>query len=279
MGPTKRKRSDMTTAEQRFSSTISGYLHGEKALQSDLAKQVGVSQSAVSLWMKGELPSLDNAIRIADVLHVSLDELLGRGGLIESPEEARRSLLARRAIPIPLVGSVRCGRPDQPSESVWVYADENGGFQVADASYHLVAREMFQAALRGNDPVCFVKVEGSSMMPEYKPGVDTLLVEKTGDVSLLRTKALIDEMGEPHWDHVVVDLHGQGKYGEPGQYTMKEIRMGENGRWILVPINIKYHQPMEATDDMVLWGIVIGVFRLRMYPDMVKIRARKAWRE
>lgn len=47
--------------------------------QEALARQVGVDQSAVAKWESGtNTPELPKAVRLADLFHVSLDELLGR---------------------------------------------------------------------------------------------------------------------------------------------------------------------------------------------------------
>ncbi|MGN0298899.1 MAG: helix-turn-helix domain-containing protein [Lachnospiraceae bacterium] len=47
--------------------------------QPELAKLIGVNQSAISYFEQGKkIPSLAVAERLADVLHCSLDELVGR---------------------------------------------------------------------------------------------------------------------------------------------------------------------------------------------------------
>lgn len=45
--------------------------------QSDLAQQLGVGQNAISNYERGSTPKLETAVRIAEILHVSLDWLLG----------------------------------------------------------------------------------------------------------------------------------------------------------------------------------------------------------
>lgn len=52
--------------------------------QDDIAIAVGVKQQAISLWESGKrYPTLDNAVRLAHVLGISLDDLAKSMKLIE----------------------------------------------------------------------------------------------------------------------------------------------------------------------------------------------------
>lgn len=55
-------------------------LRSDKELtQAELARKTGVTQAAISRYEDGSaLPSLDTAVRIAEALRCSLDELLER---------------------------------------------------------------------------------------------------------------------------------------------------------------------------------------------------------
>lgn len=47
--------------------------------QRDLAKAIGTTQAAVSLWERGErTPDIDTLLKLANVFDVSTDYLLGR---------------------------------------------------------------------------------------------------------------------------------------------------------------------------------------------------------
>lgn len=47
--------------------------------QCDLAKAIGTTQAAVSLWERGErTPDIDTLLKLANVFNVSTDYLLGR---------------------------------------------------------------------------------------------------------------------------------------------------------------------------------------------------------
>lgn len=63
----------------QFSKVIKAGRKGLKLTQSQMARLVGMSKSSVNMWERGERePNLDTLCRIADVLNLSLDELLGR---------------------------------------------------------------------------------------------------------------------------------------------------------------------------------------------------------
>lgn len=49
---------------------------------SQLEKEVGLSQGLISKWQK-TMPSLDKIIDIADYFHVSTDEVIGRGNIVD----------------------------------------------------------------------------------------------------------------------------------------------------------------------------------------------------
>ena len=51
-------------------------MQGRELTQADLAKQLGVTQAAVSKWMKGTPPGADIVVRIANLFSVSTDFLL-----------------------------------------------------------------------------------------------------------------------------------------------------------------------------------------------------------
>lgn len=47
--------------------------------QPQLAQKIGVTHAAISFWENGiNIPNVKDCIKIADVLHISLDELVGR---------------------------------------------------------------------------------------------------------------------------------------------------------------------------------------------------------
>lgn len=72
----------MADRNSPFASKLRG-LRAERDLsQADLASLVGTSLTSVQNWENGvTMPTLRVSIRIADVLKVSLDQLVGRDSL------------------------------------------------------------------------------------------------------------------------------------------------------------------------------------------------------
>ncbi len=50
-----------------------------KITQTNLADKIGVTHSAISFWENGiNIPNVKDCCKIADVLNISIDELIGR---------------------------------------------------------------------------------------------------------------------------------------------------------------------------------------------------------
>lgn len=62
-----------------FSERLKTLRKEKKLTQKELAEQIGISQKSYSHWESGKNePSLENLIKLADLLEVSLDWLFGR---------------------------------------------------------------------------------------------------------------------------------------------------------------------------------------------------------
>lgn len=75
-------------------------LREERGLtQSELADQVGIVTSFISLMEHGERqPSIDTLAKLADVLGVGIDELMGRPALVPAVKTARNGSAFSEAI-------------------------------------------------------------------------------------------------------------------------------------------------------------------------------------
>lgn len=63
----------------RISDNLRRALKARNMTQAELARQIGIDQANVSTYCTGaHTPGIDMLVRIADALHVSLDELVGR---------------------------------------------------------------------------------------------------------------------------------------------------------------------------------------------------------
>ena len=92
--------------------------------QAELAKRVGVSRSTIAMWETGgSQPDNDALRRIADILGVSTDYLLGRTD-VERPTfdlEKAGILPLPEMMDIPLVGTIACGTPILASQNIEDY--------------------------------------------------------------------------------------------------------------------------------------------------------------
>lgn len=126
---------------------IVSLLENQKISLAEFARRMGVESAHVSNWRRRGIPT-DRLARAADVLKVSVDELLGR--VEEMPEGAKPILLTGR---IPVVGKVQLRDDDKFSE-VARYEKPEGSLVIPS-----------------NDPTAYaIRCEGSAMMPRIQPG-------------------------------------------------------------------------------------------------------------
>ncbi len=125
-------------------------LRKEKGLtQKDLAALLSVNQTAVSQWERGVTsPGRGTLLRLAEILGVSLDYLLGR---------AHTS-----AVIINVYGTVPAGIPMEAIEDI------------------IDTEEIPASWLRGGKEFFGLKVRGDSMFPKYMDG-DIIIVRKQSD--------------------------------------------------------------------------------------------------
>lgn len=64
---------------REYIERIKGLMNEERISQAELARSVGISQSAVCNWLNGKKePSIDSLWRLADFFDVSVDYIIGR---------------------------------------------------------------------------------------------------------------------------------------------------------------------------------------------------------
>lgn len=69
----------MADRSNEFASNLRAYRAKADLSQVELAKRVGVNKDSVGNWEDGKyMPSLGIAVRVANTLGVSLDQLVGR---------------------------------------------------------------------------------------------------------------------------------------------------------------------------------------------------------
>ena len=69
-----------------ISSNIKKHRELKNYTQEELANQMNISRQSISKWERGDaLPSIDNLIRLSDLLDLSLDELIMNRGELPLP--------------------------------------------------------------------------------------------------------------------------------------------------------------------------------------------------
>jgi len=67
-----------------FKKYLNQQLHKRDWTQRELSGKMGVHESLVSRWMKGErVPTLPNIIKLASLFETSVDEILGAMGKLD----------------------------------------------------------------------------------------------------------------------------------------------------------------------------------------------------
>ena len=80
--------------------------------QQELADRMGISFAAISMYERGlRDPSTDNIIKMANILHCSVDYLLG-------VSDNRNNLDTSNLYHIPLYGTISAGSPNWVNDSI-----------------------------------------------------------------------------------------------------------------------------------------------------------------
>ena len=67
-----------------FKKYLNQQLHKKDWTQRELSEKMGVHESLVSRWMKGErVPTLPNIIKLASLFETSVDTILGKMGKLD----------------------------------------------------------------------------------------------------------------------------------------------------------------------------------------------------
>lgn len=127
------------------------YLRTEKKIsQQSLADAIGVDRSTVSRIENGEIETtVDNAIKIANKLNVSLNDLVSKdlrfdnGEIIDLPTDN---------VKIPVLGRIPAGMP----------------FEAIEEQYTTDYEEIPKEWLKGGNEYFALKLDGDSMEPEYQ---------------------------------------------------------------------------------------------------------------
>lgn len=145
------------------------YLRNEKNIsQQKLADDIGVDRSTISRIENGEIETtIDNAIKIANVLNVPLNDLVSKNLQFDNAQfiDARPV----DTIKIPVLGVIKAGIPIEAQENIVEYIDIPTSW------------------IKGGKSFYGLKIDGDSMYPKYQTN-DIVIFEKTEDSSVANGK-------------------------------------------------------------------------------------------
>ena len=134
--------------------------------QTELAEKIGVDQSTISLWEKGMDTTVDNAIKVAEVLNVSIPEFLGKDLRFDN---ANIIDVNSDIVKIPVYGTIKAGIPIESQTDIIDYVDIPKSWTKGDKKFY------------------GLKISGDSMFPKYQDK-DIVIFEKTDDTTLYNGK-------------------------------------------------------------------------------------------
>lgn len=144
------------------------YLRTEKKIsQQSLADAIGVDRSTVSRIENGEIETtVDNAIKIANKLNVSLNDLVSKDLRFDNGELID---VSSNIIKIPVYGTIKAGIPIESQPDIIDYV------------------EIPKNWTRGGKKFYGLQLSGDSMFPKYNDK-DIVIFEQNDDVELFNGK-------------------------------------------------------------------------------------------
>lgn len=135
--------------------------------QQNLADKIGVDRSTISRIENGEIETtIDNAIKIADVLDVSLNDLVSKDLKFDNAEIIN---ISEDIIKIPVYGIIKAGTPIEAQQDILEYVDIPKDWTKGGKTYY------------------GLKISGDSMFPKYQTN-DIVIFEQTNDMGIVNGK-------------------------------------------------------------------------------------------
>lgn len=135
--------------------------------QQNLADKIGVDRSTISRIENGEIETtIDNAIKIADVLNVSLNDLVSKDLRFDNAEIIN---ISDDIIKIPVYGIIKAGTPIEAQQDILEYVDIPKDWTKGGKTYY------------------GLKISGDSMFPKYQTD-DIVIFEQTNDMGIVNGK-------------------------------------------------------------------------------------------
>lgn len=135
--------------------------------QQGLADKIGIDRSTISRIENNEIETtIDNAIKIADILNVSINDLLNKDLRFDNAESVD---IDEDVIKIPVYGIIRAGIPIESQTDIIEYV------------------EIPKSWVKGGKQFYGLKISGDSMFPKYQED-DIVIFEQNNDTSLYNGK-------------------------------------------------------------------------------------------
>lgn len=135
--------------------------------QQGLADKIGIDRSTISRIENNEIETtIDNAIKIADILNVSINDLLNKDLRFDNAEPID---IDDDVIQIPVYGTIKAGIPIESQTDIIDYV------------------EIPKSWMKGGKQFYGLKISGDSMFPKYQEN-DIVIFEQNNDTSLYNGK-------------------------------------------------------------------------------------------
>lgn len=150
-----------------FASNLKKIREDKNLSQNKLANMVGVNQTTIARWENREIaPSIDNVEELANVLSVSLPDLLGKDLRFDN---ATQFNFNDNVVKIPVLGTIKAGIPIEAQQDILEYID-------IPKNWIKSGKEFYG-----------LKIKGDSMYPKYLEK-DIVIFEKTSDYTIANKK-------------------------------------------------------------------------------------------
>ncbi len=135
-----------------YFSTNLKYLREQKGLsQNKLGNMIGVNQTTIARWEDdNRVPTIDNAIDVANALNVPLPDLLGKDLRFDNVTYIKPIIEDDNMVQIPVLGTIKAGIPIEAQQDILEYI------------------EIPKTWLKGNKQFYGLKISGDSMFPKYQ---------------------------------------------------------------------------------------------------------------
>lgn len=135
-----------------YFSTNLKHLREQKGLsQNKLGNMIGVNQTTIARWEDdNRVPTIDNAIDVANALNVPLPDLLGKDLRFDNVTYMKTIIEDDNMIQIPVLGTIKAGIPIEAQQDILEYI------------------EIPKTWLKGGKQFYGLKISGDSMFPKYQ---------------------------------------------------------------------------------------------------------------